>query len=85
MPFVRFVRFVKKKTTRQWVLDVSFKAVAGLCMRIGVFRRYELAEEQRARTARHREMDSCVRLSVGVLKLLGMRNNASVITEIKGR
>lgn len=59
---------------RQWVSDASFEAEAGLYMETGVFWRYELLEEQKARTVRRRKIDSFARLSmpINVLEVLGV-------------
>lgn len=69
---------------RRWFSDASFEAVAGLCIDTGVIWRYELTEEQRARTVRGRRMEGCARLAINVVDFLGKVMNANVMTVIRG-
>lgn len=48
-------------------------------MKTGVCWRYELIEVQTVRAVRSRKVDSCVRLLINVLELLGIIMNAHIM------
>ena len=56
----------------------------GFCMDKQVFWRYRLTQDQKARTVRSWKRDSCARLSINVLELLGNVMNAYVMTVVRG-
>ena len=80
-PFFWFVK--QQPHTRIWFPDASFEAVGGLCLETKVYRRYDLTEEERARTIRSRRREHVNRLSINVLELLGMVMTAFVMIVIR--
>ena len=78
-----FFRFVKQPHKRTWFSDASFEAVGGLCLETGVYWRYNLTGEERARTVRSRRREHVNRLSINVLELLGMVMTAFVMIVIR--
>ena len=75
--------FVKQVPSRTWFSDASLTAIGGLCMKTGVYWRFDLPEEVQRRTIKGGQVVTDL-ISIHLLEVMAMVMTAFVMVDMRG-